>query len=603
MVGPYSGYLLRIDLSSGRIKKEEIPRRWLDLYVGGRGLGLKYLYEEVPKGADPLGPENKIFIMTGPLTGSLGPLTGRCCMVVKSPKTGTVNDGYAGGHIGPELKYCGYDGLVIEGRSEKPVYIKIMDKEVEIRDASHLWGKGVYETSEELKREIGRHASTAVIGPAGENLSLISCVAVDSHFVFGRGGTGAVFGSKKLKGIVISASERKMDLPEKFNTVVKRVLKESVMTDANMWAKTDGTPIIVDMSNAAGVLPTMNFKEGYFEGASGINTEAIKSRLSSRVACHSCPMACKKKIKTRYGELKAPEYETIGTMGSNLGISDIEELANIASLADDMGFDTISLGVTLSFATELTERGIIKSDLRWGYAEGYAKMIKDMAFRRDLGAKLADGVKKAVERIGSETEKYALHIKGSEIPAYDPRGSFGMGLAYATADRGACHLRAWTIADEAFGKLNPYTLDGKAELTKELQDKNSIKWSLIICDFWLASYEDMASLLGAALDKDIDVEYLKKCGERIWNLSRLFNVREGFSRKDDYLPSRFTMESHSKGAAAGKIIDKEEFEKALDQYYRIRGWDKNGLPTKAKLMELDLSEEAEKAEREGVILP
>ncbi|MGC9020749.1 MAG: aldehyde ferredoxin oxidoreductase family protein [Candidatus Methanodesulfokora sp.] len=603
MVGPYSGYLLRIDLSSGRIRREEIPRRWLDLYVGGRGLGLKYLYEEVPKGADPLGPGNKIFIMTGPLTGSLGPLTGRCCMVIKSPKTGTANDGYAGGHIGPELKYCGYDGLVIEGKSEKPVYIKIMDKEVEIRDASHLWGKGVYETSEELKKEVGRHASTAVIGPAGENLSLISCVSVDSHFVFGRGGTGAVFGSKKLKGVVISASERKMDLPEKFNSVVKRLLRESVMTDANMWAKTDGTPIIVDMSNAAGVLPTMNFREGYFEGASGINTGAIKARLSRRVACHSCPMACKKKIKTRYGELKAPEYETIGTMGSNLGISDIEELANIASIADDMGFDTISLGVTLSFATELTERGIIKSDLRWGHAEGYAKMIEDMAFRRDLGAKLADGVKKAVERIGSETEKYALHIKGSEMPAYDPRGSFGMALAYATADRGACHLRAWTIADEAFGKMNPYTFDGKAELTKELQDKNSIKWSLIICDFWLSSYEDMASLLSAALDKDVDVEYLKKCGERIWNLSRLFNVREGFSRKDDYLPSRFTMESHTKGAAAGKVIDRTEFNKALDQYYKIRGWDENGIPTKAKLIELDLLEEAEKAEREGVILP
>lgn len=237
MVGPYSGYLLRIDLSTGRIRREEIPKRWLDLYVGGRGLGLKYLYEEVPKGTDPLGPENKIFIMTGPLTGSLGPLTGRCCMVTKSPKTGTVNDGYAGGHIGPELKYCGYDGLVIEGRSEKPVYIRIMDKEAEIRDASHLWGKRVYETSEEMKKEIGRHASTAVIGPAGENLSLISCVAVDSHFVFGRGGTGAVFGSKKLKGIVISASERKMELPERFNDAVKKVLKESVMTEANMWAK------------------------------------------------------------------------------------------------------------------------------------------------------------------------------------------------------------------------------------------------------------------------------------------------------------------------------------------------------------------------------
>lgn len=596
MVSIYAEKILRVNLETKKISIEAPRRDWLALYLGGRGLGIRYVYEEVPPRANALGPENKVVIATGPLTGTVAPLSGRFAVVTKSPKTGTINDNYVGGSFGPELKYAGYDAIIVEGVSEKPVYLYVSDGAVEVRDASHLWGMKVREAMGELRKEHGSNVKTMVIGPAGERLSLISSVHVDEYFVAARGGIGAVFGSKKLKGVVVKAEERKLELPNpgRFRETITRLMKESVLTETNLWAKTDGTPIIVDLSNNVGALPHLNFREGYYEYAKFINTDVVKQKLHARFACHSCPLACKRKINTRRGVIKAPEYETIGMMGSNLALKDMDELAYAAEVADNLGLDTISLGNLLAFVLELKERGIISKeeigfDVDWGDAEGIVKLVEAIGYRQGFGDVIADGVARAAERIGRGSEKYAMQIKGSEIPAYDPRGSWGMALAYATSDRGACHLRAWTIASEAFGNIPPHTYEGKAKLTKDLQDLNSVKWSLIICDFWVLGFQEIADLLSAAMDRDFTVANVQEIGERIWNLARMFNLREGFTRKDDYPPSRFFDEPHTKGPTAGIRLDREGYERALDEYYDLRGWDREGRPSKETLERLGLA--------------
>ncbi len=515
VVSPYTGKTLRVNITTGKITSEEIPREWMALYLGGKGLGVRYLYEEVPPQISGLCPENRLILATGPLTGTVAPLTGRFTVVTKSPKTGTLNDSYVGGGFGPELKYIGYDVMIIYGRSDRPVYVYIEGNHVEVRDASHLWGKTIPEATDILKEDHGKLAKVLTIGPAGENLSKISTAVVDKHFIAGRGGIGAVFGSKNLKAIVINAESRSIDLPNpsRFRETIARLMRESVLTEDNLWAKTDGTPVVVDLSNEAGVLPHLNFREGYYEYASYINADVIKAKLENRFACHSCPLACKRNIRTKYGVKKAPEYETIGMMGSNLSLKDIDELARLSEVADALGLDTISLGATVAFFIEIYEKGIVKKDevgfdLDWGDAELLENLVRMIAYREGIGDMLADGVMAAAERIGKGSRKYAIHIKGSEVPAYDPRGSWGMALAYGTSDRGACHLRAWTIASEAFGGVSPYTFEGKAKLTKDLQDLTSVKWSLIICEFWDLGYKEMAELLHAALDIEFQEPYL-----------------------------------------------------------------------------------------------
>lgn len=598
MVAPYAGKVLRVDLSDNKILIENTRRDWVALYLGGRGLGIRYLYEEVSPSVGALWPENRIIIATGPLTGTVAPLSGRFAVITKSPKTGTLNDSYVGGAFGPELKYAGYDMMIVQGKADKPVYISVKDEKAEIRDASHLWGKTIPEATEELRKEHGRLSKVLVIGPAGENLSFMASVVADEHFLAGRGGIGAVFGSKNLKGIVVEASNRSVEFPNpgRYRETISRLMRESVLTDDNLWAKTDGTPVIVDLSNNVGALPHLNFREGYYEYANYINTDVVKAKLESRFSCHSCPLACKRKIRTKRGVMKAPEYETIGMMGSNLSIKDMDELAHLATLADQLGLDTISLGATIGFLLEIREKGIISDEeigfhVDWGEPEALKKLVRMIAYREGIGNTLADGVKRAAERIGRGSERYAMHIKGSEIPAYDPRSSWGMALAYATSDRGACHLRAWTIAIEAFGNMPPLTFDGKAKLTKDLQDLNSVKWSLIICDFWALGYKEMSDLLSATLNVDFKESYLQEVGERIWNLSRMYNVRAGFRRSDDYPPARFFEESHTVGPIKGVKLPRDEYERALNEYYQLRGWDKEGVPLKETLDRLKLSED------------
>lgn len=601
-VGGFIGRILRVNLTTGDVKTEPINWEWARKFFGGKGLAAKYLYEELSAGTDPLSPENMMIFMTGPLTGTVSPCSGKHVVVSKSPASGTFLDCYAGGYWGAELKYAGFDGVIIRGRASKPVYLWIHDGEAEIRDASHLWGKDTHETEKALKEELGKDVKVCSIGPAGENLVKFACITNDLFRQAARGGIGAVMGSKNLKAIAVEGHGG-VWVPdiEKFVEVCKSVIDEDVLgrEDDHGWAITDGTPIIVGLSQGTALFPTRNFQTGVFEDAEKIGSDAVKAVTVARKACFNCPLACGNITLIKEGRfagtlVEGPEYETLALTGSNCGIGDLGAIARFNLLCDRLGIDTISAGNVVAFAMELYERGILTKedtgglDLRFGNVDAYIQMPELIAYKRGIGELLAEGVRTAAERIGKGAEKYALHVKGVEYPGYDPRGSYGMALAYATADRGCCHLRAWIVADEAFGDMPPYTFDGKPERVIFLENRNSVKWSLIICDFYLVDYPVMSKLVSACTGWDVSPEELKIAGERIWNLTRLFNVREGFSRKDDTVPPRITTEELPDGVAKGQKIKLEEFEAALSRYYQLRGWDENGIPTEEKLKELGL---------------
>jgi len=595
-IGGYTGKIARVNLSTMKSRYEDLRWDWISEYVGGKGLGFRYLYEEIKPDTDSLGPENKLIVMTGPLSGTMAPATGKYVIVTKSPHTGTILDSYFGGMFGAQLKFAGFDAIIVEGRAEKPVYIEVEDGKVEVKDADHLWGTGAYETINVIKKEGGYGFSVLAIGPAGERLVKIASVNVDIIWNAGRGGAGAVMGSKRIKAIAVRGHGHVTVADEnKFRKVVKELTEKSVLSEANIWAKTDGTPVIVDMSNTVGILPTRYFKSGVFEGHDKINTDVVKARLAEVRACYACPLACKKLVKVRGEVVKAPEYETLATAGSNCGVEDFEAIVDFNYICGNLGIDTISTANTIAFIMQLYEDGVLKKEnldgieAIFGSKEALLYLAEKIGRNEGVGKIFSNGVKDAIQKLGLNPEKYAIDVKGSEIPAYDPRGTWGMALAYSTADRGACHLRAWAVSQDAFGKLEPKTFEGKPALVKDLEDLNSIKWSMIVCDFWLINYEEMAALLSPVWGKEVKAQELKIKGERIWNLGRLFNVREGFSRKDDKLPSKFFTQPLKGGPTDGIKVSEEEFEKALNEYYAIRGWNSNGIPKEETLKRLNLS--------------
>lgn len=593
----YSGRVLRINLTSKNYRIEKTRKDFIEKYIGGRGLGIRYLLEEVSPKIDPLSPENKIIISTGPLTGTVAPLSGRYPIVTKSPLSNTVCDSYSGSYFGVRMKYSGYDLLIVEGRADRPVYVEVTEKGAEFHAAEKLWGLGTLETSKRIKEEIGdENASVLAIGPAGENLVRFASVVDSGLWVHGRGGAGAVFGSKNLKALVVKNVKGEVRLydPDEFRKIVVELTRNRVKSSENLWAQTDGTPLIVDLSHNAGVLPTYGFRSGSFEHHDMINTDRVKEATAKKYACPYCPLACKRILRFDSRLIKSPEYETLAMVGSNTGLRSLKDVAEAAEIATDLGMDTISLGAVIGFTINLHEKGLIsEKDLdgmkpSWNDLGFIIELSKMTAYRRGFGNLLAEGTRRTVEKIGREALKERIDVKGSEIPAYDPRGTYGMALAYATADRGACHLRAWAVAFDAFGEMDPYSFVGKAQLVKDLQDLNSIKWSLVICDFWLSSYEDMAKLLKPALGREYTIEELKILGERIWNISRIFNLREGFRKEDDTLPPKMFHEPLKGGKTDGKTVDQYRFEESLSEYYKLRGWDGEGRPTEETLKKLGI---------------
>jgi aldehyde:ferredoxin oxidoreductase len=583
----YRWQVLRVNLSSGSWSKEPLNKGWAKKYFGGRGLGAKYLYEELEKGIDPLSPANKLILATGPFTGTVVSCSGKLAIITKSPATGTILDCSIGGGFSAQLKFAGYDMLIIEGQAEKPVYLVINDDKVEIRNSDHLWGKGVFETESRLREDHDLEAGVLSIGPAGENLIPFACIGSEYYRQAGRGGVGSVMGSKKLKAIVCSGSKDVIvpDMPHLLE-IVKKAIREDVLTETNIWAHDTGTPNIVDMSNSKGVLPTRNFQDGVFEGAPKINAESMQKLRPQKKACFACALGCGNYISFKGGSVEGPEYETLALAGANCGIDDLKAIAKFNADCDDLGMDTISLGNVLGFAMEMTEKGLKDFGVRFGDVETYLKMPKLVATREGVGKELSRGVKQLAKAYGGA--EFAMQVKGLELPGYDPRGSWGMGLAYATASRGGCHMSAWPVADEAFGNLDPYTIEGKAQLVINGQHYNAIKFSLILCDFWAASIKTMSELLSCVMGREISSAELEKAGERIWNLLRLFNVREGFKAADDSLPKRFFQDALRSGIPAGRVLPREQFEAMLSEYYNLRGWDSKGVPTPEKLKELDM---------------
>ncbi len=580
----YKWEILRVNLSTGTTSKEPLNKIWAERYFGGRGLGAKYLYEELPKGVSAFSSDNKIILATGPLTGTIVPCSGKLAIISKSPATGMIVDCSVGGTFASELKSAGYDMLIIEGQAKKPTYLEIIDDRVEIHSAEQLWGKGIGETERNLKEKYGRDAAILSIGPAGENLLSFACAGSENRQA-GRGGIGSVMGAKRLKAIACLGSQDVV-VPDmaRLLELIKKTMHEDVLSSANQWVYLQGTPMIVDMSNSTGILPTRNYQDGVFEGAKNINAGSVQNLRPGKKACFACALGCGNYIRVRGGGVEGPEYETLALAGADCGIDSLEAIAAFNAECDDLGIDTISLGNVLGFAMEMTEKRIKDFGIRFGDVATYLKMPRLVAFREGIGRDLSLGVKQLSQKYGGT--EFAMQVKGLELPGYDPRGSWGMGLAYATASRGGCHMSAWPVADEAFGKLNPFTIEGKAQLVINGQNYNAIKFSLILCDFWALSLDTMSQVLSCVLNRNIPSAELETAGERIWNLFRLFNVREGFKIADDSLPERIFKDALKSGAPAGRVLPREQFDIMLQEYYQLRGWDREGIPTPEKLEQL-----------------
>jgi aldehyde:ferredoxin oxidoreductase len=612
MLYGYAGKVLRVDLSKSKLKNDVLGEDIARNYIGGSGLAAWILYSEVSAKTDPLSPENKIIFATGPLVGTIAPCSSHMVVCSKSPLTGIWGESHSGGHFPAELKFAGYDAIVIEGRSEKPVYLWINDDSVEIRGASDLWGKDIYETTDIIQEEL-RGIKVACIGPSGENLSRIACILNDKYRAAGRTGMGAVMGSKNLKAIAVKGSKKpEIANPETFNTVAEEVRELIKTFPGNDLRRAYGTAGSVTLCNHLGNLPTRYYKEGTYENAENISGETLtKTMLKNPYACFMCPIACGRMIEVKTGSYAGivgggPEYETIVSFGSLCLNDNLESTAKVNELCNRFGIDTISAGNAVAFAMECCERGWITKqelDLKWGDHRGIVDLVEKIGRREGFGNVLADGVVRAAKKIGKGAEQLAVHVKGLEFPMHDPRSQKAMGLSFATSPRGAVH-KPCTAYIEVFNrgirdlgidpkKFDRFSIQGKAELTKIMGDLYSVYNSLVLCMFAYPPGNDfleahhVSDLFSAATGFHIDAKELLKAGERIWNLQRLFNVREGISRKDDTLPARMLKESQTKGSAKGQIV---ELEPMLDEYYKLRGWDNMGIPTKRKLEKLGIKE-------------
>ena len=623
------GQIGRIDLSTGSVVVEKLKIGMAREYIGGTGFAARILWDELKPQADPLGPDNILVIATGPSTGTLMHASGRFMMAAKSPLTHFWGESHGGGHWGPELKYAGFDALVIYGRSEKPVYLLIDDGRTEIRSAEHLWGLTVSDTVARLKEELGDTSfKILAIGPAGENLVRFASVMTEEFNAVGRTGMGAVMGSKKLKAIVVRGSKSIVpaDIDKYLEVVNEMYYKATKGTWGDIAQKTlgtYGTVSLVEALQAIGRLPTKNHYTGIFPEADKICGETIrKSYRTAKRSCFCCFIQCKYiiSVETEQYKLytKGPEYETVMALGSNTMVSNSESIFYANYLCNEMGMDTISTGKVISWVMECFEKGLITKEdvgfeVKWGDHEAMIRLVKMIAHREGFGKVLAEGVKKASEIIGRGTEKYAIHVKGLEVSGQDGRAQYQMGLEHAVSVRGADHLRGLSTyeelgflepLEERYGKelaskiadrLSP---DGKPFVTIDLENFYAVVDSVITCKYstmWPPIYywEDLAKVLKplTGIEELGNPNHLRLIGDRIHNLRKAFNIREGWQRKDDNLPERFTKEPMPEGPAKGHTVPLESM---IREYYELRGWDpESGLPKKSKLEELELKDVSE----------
>ena len=574
----YQNKVLRIDLTKKGVSFEPLRMDFARKYVGSKGLAIRYMYEELAPGIDPLGPENKLFLTTGPLTGTPVPCSGKLSVAAKSPATGTMNDCSIGGHVGLRLKFAGYDMVIFEGKLDKPGYVLIDDGKIRFMDASDLWGLGSHEAESILSKKYGTEYSIMSIGPAGENLNIMSCINSDYYRQAGRGGIGAVMGSKNMKAIVIRGTGGvKVNDIENTTKRIVELLRENVVTEDNDFIYHDGTTAFLEACNDGGILPWKNFSDATDEKWTEYNGDVLKKYRVGKRGCGSCGLGCGNFLKIGDAICEGPEYESISVAGPNAGIRDPEKIVKFNEVADNMGLDTISAGDTIIWAMEMTEKGIHDFGIKFGEADKMIHYLELIAKNEGVGKDLALGTKRASEKFGGT--EFAMQVKGLEYPQYEPRGSWAMSVSYAVSDRGACHMRSYAPNLEVFeAAAPPYTGENKGQLVYDLAEFNAIKFSLCICDFWGSiTYEIMAELLTMVTGTEWTVEDMSKIGRRVINLGRAFNQREGFDRKNDTVPKRVVTEALQNGPAKGQVIPQEVFDDMLSQYYEVMGWDENGM--------------------------
>lgn len=601
--------LLRINLSHHTSIAEEIPDNIFEAFIGGKGLGTYYLCREVAPQVDPLGPENKVFIAPGALCGTLTPAASRYEMLTKSPLTGIYLDSSSGGHFGPELKLTGHDLVILEGQSPQPVVVTIHNDAVEFRDASHLWGQSVYETESVLRDELGDpRFRIASIGPAGEHLVKYACVSNDYSRQIGRGGMGAVWGSKRLKALaVLGTRALPVADPDGFMIAVDTALTQIFKNEWVAHKREHGTMGSLDGMHTLGISPVANFTRSVYKDIDHINSIVFGELVSQRLACANCPMACSKGTRWKEGgEIEGPEYETAALFGPNCLIDDPQVIIQANLICNQMGMDTISAGTLAGMILGAVDAGRIAwtdlgfdppgEDKTGQWRSNVAiKLLHKIAKREGIGDILAEGALAAGEALG--IADLVPHVKGLEFPAYDPRVSPGMALAYMTSDRGACHLRSYPFGRETAGVLPWFSLEQKAEFVKRQQDEKAAQECLGVCQFPYGIgllTDNLPNLLSAASGQTWTYERLCTVGERIWNLSRAFNGQVGIDRQSDYLPRRFAEIPLPDGMGAGHTISRTDQDELLDSYYRLRGWDTSGLPTEEVWERLHISEFADR---------
>jgi aldehyde:ferredoxin oxidoreductase len=613
MLGGYVGKVGIINLSDRTVRIEAISEERARKYLGGKGYALSLLYDYLKeyesrghsaRDLDPLGPENVLIFATGPGTGVIGfPSPGRHqVMACRSPLTGSIGSANSGGEWGAYLKFAGFDLLVVEGASDEPVYISVTDGVIGIHDARAYWGKTTFDTDDLLKETVdGKNVSVACIGPAGENMVPMACIVNDKHRAAGRTGLGAVMGSKKLKAILVSGSGTvQVAKPEEFKQASKEVLeKERVNSVTGSGLPTYGTAILVNVINNAGMLPYKNWQLGYNAEADKISGETLsKEYLIEKRPCWGCTIACGRTTSVKTGpyqilHTEGPEYESVWALGNSTGVMDMPAVIKANHLCDELGLDPISTGSTIAAAMELSQRGLIGAedlqgiDMSFGNAAALVESVWRIAHKQGFGKFMAMGSKRLCEHYGAPD--LSMSVKGLEMPAYDPRGAKGIGLNYATSNRGGCHVTGYTISPEILGlpsKIDPLVTEGKAQWTKIFQDFTSTVNSTVNCLFvtFALGAADYAKLLSYVTGWDVTEDEVMKIGERIYNLERYIMSKYGFTDKDDTLPPRLTSEPMPDGPVKGQTVDLESMKR---EYYSLRGW-VNGVPTVEKMKELGI---------------
>ncbi|MCJ7683713.1 MAG: aldehyde ferredoxin oxidoreductase family protein [Desulfobacteraceae bacterium] len=617
MLYGFMGKILRVNLTDGKISEENTREDWAKKFIGGAGLATRYLYDEVPEGADPLGLENRLIFMAGPLTGTASPSASRYSVVAKSPLTGIWGHGNSGGSFGPALKKSGYDGIIFEGISPEPVYLKIEDGKAELFDAKDLWGKTVPETEDLIQEVSDQRMTIASIGPGGENLVRYGAIMNNKHRAAGRCGLGAVMGSKRLKAVAC-AGKAPIGLANQdaFRETAKRqmeLLNESML---KIGFEAFGTNMVSDMVNAKGGYPTRNWQEGVFEQIEEVNGQALTDKvLVEGVNCFACPISCGRGTEIKEGPWKGhkgegPEYESANTLGAMSGVSDMNAITMANYLCNEYGLDTVSAGSTIAFAMECYEKGILTKEqtggleIKFGDGALVVDLVEKIAKREGIGDLLAEGSKAMSEKLGQGSEHFAIHVKGLELPAYDPRAAKITGLGYVTANRGGDHITGYIqgptfidapflLVDDSFIQ-DPFVANPKdAGILVDLENILTTFDAMGGCKFMglLLTAQDYLDLLNNATGWNLSVDEYRKSGERIYNLMRAYCVREGITREADTLPKRLMEDPIPEGPAKGMVIDKDTLEMLKDAYYDFRGWDKEtGKPTAEKLKELGLDD-------------